>query len=108
MILNRLAKQSTRIKRSTIGCNDDPDFSLRDDRSFPDRDTEKIRMNRPQTRRQCSQLNAFDAALLDEGDRILKIVVGVLRAVKREDSSGQHWLAVNRLDNAQLVGADFD
>ena len=58
--------------------------------------------------RQRAQLNAFDAALLDESDRVLKIVVRVLRAVEREDSARQHWLAVDCFDDTQFIGADLD
>ena len=43
-------------------------------------------MDGPQTRRQSAQLNAFDAALFDEGNRILKIVVRILGAIERKDS----------------------
>ena len=65
-------------------------------------------MNGPQSRRQSAQLNAFDAALLDESDRVLKIVVSVLGAIGRKDSAGGHRLAVDRFDDAQFVGADLD
>src|SRR5207248_11742476 len=73
-----------------------------------DRNAEEVRMNRPQSRRQGAQLNSFDATLLDEGDRVLKIVVSILRAVRRKNSSRKIWLAVDSFDDAHLVGANFD
>ena len=65
-------------------------------------------MNRPQPRRQRPQLDALDAAALDEGDGVLDVVVRVLGEVGREVSSGRHRLAVHRLDYPKLVGADPD
>src|SRR5205085_1839308 len=51
---------------------------------------------------------SFDAALLDEGDGVLKIVVSILRAVRRKDSPRKIWFAVDCFDYTHLVGADFD
>src|SRR6266576_1698259 len=65
-------------------------------------------MNGPQTGRQRSQLNTFDATLFDEGDWVLKVVVRILCAVECEDSAGQHGLAVNRFDYPEFVRADLD
>src|SRR5229473_2241660 len=65
-------------------------------------------MNGPQPGRQSSQLNTFDAALFDEGDWVLKVVVRVLGAVEREDSARQHGLAVNRFDYTEFVRTDLD
>ncbi len=65
-------------------------------------------MNRPFSRRQSSQLNAFHAALFDKRNRVLKIVVRVLRSVGRENRAGLHRFAVNRFDHAEFVRADFD
>jgi len=45
---------------------------------------------------------------LMNANRVLKIVVRVLRAIEREDSSGQHRLAVNRFNNTELIRADLD
>src|SRR5262249_52091039 len=64
--------------------------------------------DRPKSGRQRAQLNAFDSALLNEGDRILEVVMTILRPVGGEDSARGQRLAVNRFDNAKLVGADFD
>src|SRR5690349_8714978 len=65
-------------------------------------------MDGPQTRRQCPQLNAFYAAAFDERDRILEVVVSILSAVRREDATWRHRLAVNGFDNAHFIGADLD
>src|SRR6185369_18078586 len=65
-------------------------------------------MDGPETRRQRAKLNTFYAALLNERDRILEIVVRVLCAVGREDSTWRHWFAVNRFDYAHLVSANLD
>ena len=108
MILDRFGEQAARIKRRTVGRRDDTNLALRNDRCLPNRNTKEIRMDGPQARRQGPQLDAFDAALFDEGNRVLKIVVGVLRAVGREDSARRHWFAVDCFDNAEFVGADLD
>src|SRR2546422_7294737 len=39
---------------------------------------------------------SLDAALLDESDWVLKIVMGILSPVRRKDSARQIWFAVNR------------
>src|SRR5258708_16486315 len=65
-------------------------------------------MNWPQARWQRAQLYAFDAALLDESDRVLKIVVGILRAVEREDSARQHRLTIDCFNDPKFIRADFD
>src|SRR3954470_6640894 len=65
-------------------------------------------MDGPETRRQRAKLNTFYAALLNERDRILEIVVRVLGAVGSEDSTWRHWFAVNRLNDAHLVSANLD
>src|SRR5689334_4393714 len=62
----------------------------------------------PKSRRQCAQLNSFYAAAFDKRDRILEVVVSILRAIGRENSARRHWLAVDSFDDAQLVGADFN
>jgi hypothetical protein len=62
----------------------------------------------PETRRQCSQLNTFHAATFDERDRVLEVVMSVLRAVGCEDATRRHRLAVNSFDDSHLVGADLD
>ena len=61
----------------------------------------------PRTPQAEKKLDAFDAALFDEGNRILKIVVSVLRAVRSKNSSRQHRLAVNGFHNSHLVGANL-
>src|SRR2546425_1219100 len=65
-------------------------------------------MDGPKTRRQSAELNAFDAALFDEGDWILKVVVRVLCTIGREDSTWRHWLAIDCFDYSQFVSADLD
>src|SRR5258706_8093093 len=105
---NGFSQQPARIKRGAISGDDHADFTLGNDRSLGDRNAEQVRMNRPQAWRQRSQLNAFDAALFDERNRILKIVMRVLRAIQRENSSRQHRLAVNRLNDTELIGANLD
>src|SRR6185369_16494298 len=65
-------------------------------------------MNRPQTWRQCPQLDTFHAATLDERNRILKKIVRVLRAVRRKDLSRRIGLAVDCFNNAHLISANFD
>src|SRR5204862_8026406 len=65
-------------------------------------------MNRPQAGRQRAKLYAFDAAAFDEGNRVLKIIVRVLRAVWSKVSACGQRLAVNRFDDAEFVRADLD
>ena len=65
-------------------------------------------MDRPFSGRQRAKLDALDAALFDERDRVLKIVMRVLRAVGCKDAAHRHRLAVDGLDNAELVRADLD
>src|SRR5215213_764901 len=62
----------------------------------------------PESGRKCTQLNAFHAAAFDERDRVLKVVMSILRAVGREDAPGRHRFAVDCFDNAHFVGADLD
>ena len=62
-------------------------------------------MNRPQSRRQRAKLYAFDAAAFDEGNRVLKIVVRVLRAVRRKVPASGQRLAINSFYNTKLVRA---
>src|ERR1044071_5126885 len=62
----------------------------------------------PQSGRKRAQLNAFHAAAFNERDRILEVVVSILRAVWREDAARRHGLAVDGFDDTHFVGADFD
>src|SRR5262245_35367518 len=62
----------------------------------------------PQTRRQCTQLNTFHTAAFDERDRILKVVVRILSAVRREDPARRHRLTIDGFDDAQFVGANLN
>src|SRR5262249_32948974 len=78
------------------------------DRRLRQRNSKQVRMDRPQTWRQGSKLYALHAALLDKRNRVLKVVVRVLGAVGREDSSGRHRLPVDRLDNGPLIRANLD
>src|SRR5260370_42490864 len=108
MALNGLTEEPARIERCAVGCNNNANFPLGDHCSASYRNTEKIRMNWPQPGWQRSQLNTFYAALLNKGNWILKIVVGVLSAIGREDASRKHWLAVDRLNDADFIGAYFN
>ena len=108
MALDGFAEQTARIERRTVGVRDEADFALRNHGRFGYRHAEQVRMNRPQSRRQRAQLNAFDAALLDEGNRVLEIVMRVLRAVGREDAARRIRFAVDGFDDAHLVGTNFD
>jgi hypothetical protein len=65
-------------------------------------------MDGPQSRRQGAQLNSFDAALLDESDWVLKIVVSILGPVRRKDTTRKIWLSVDGFDDTHLVGPYFD
>src|SRR5690242_16513888 len=65
-------------------------------------------MDGPETRRQCAELNTFHAALFDERDRILKVVVSILSAIRREDATRRHWLAVYCFNHTELVSTDLD
>jgi hypothetical protein len=65
-------------------------------------------MDGPQSRRQSAQLNSFDAALLDESDGVLKIVVSILGPVRRKDSAGKIWLSIDGLDDTHFVSPNFD
>src|SRR2546422_2124110 len=51
---------------------------------------------------------SLDAALLDESDWVLKIVMGILSPVRRKDSARQIWFAVDCFDDTHLVSAYFD
>src|SRR5436853_6017977 len=108
MAFNGLCQQATCIERCAIRRRYHANLTLRDERHLRDRDAEEIRMNRPQAGRQRAKLDAFDAAAFDEGNRVLKIVVRVLRAVGREVSAGGQRLAVNRFDDTEFVRADLD
>src|SRR5436853_4944431 len=107
MAFDGLCQQATRIERCAIRRRYHANLTLRDERHLRDRDAEEIRMNRPQARRQRAKLYAFDAAAFDEGNRVLKIVVRVLRAIRSEVSACGQRLAVNRFDDAKLVRADL-
>src|ERR1041385_4691166 len=65
-------------------------------------------MDGPETRRQCAELNTFYTALFDERDRILEVVVSILRAIRCEDPAGRHRFTVNRFDHAHLISANLD
>src|SRR6185436_3785457 len=106
--VNCPGKQTARIKWCAVSGNNYANLTLRNDRCLRHRNAKQIGVNRPQARWQRPQLNALYAALFDERDRILKVVVGVLRAVKCEDSSWQHRLAIDGFNHAQFIGANFD
>src|SRR5581483_3132210 len=62
----------------------------------------------PQSRRQRAQLNAFHAALFYERNRILKVVVRVLRAVGREDAARRHRFTVDCFDDTEFVWSNLN
>src|SRR5215207_2828112 len=62
----------------------------------------------PKSGRNCAQLNAFYSASLDKCDRVLEVVMSVLRAVGSEDASRRHRFAVNRFNDSHFVGADLN
>src|SRR4030095_16243352 len=62
----------------------------------------------PKSRRKRAQLNAFHSTLFQKRNRILEVIVCILRAVRREDVTWRHWFTVNGFDDSQLVGADLD
>src|SRR5215213_6317994 len=103
-----LAVQAAGVERVAVRRGEDADLARRNHRRLRDGDAEQVRVYRPEPRRERPQLYALDAAALDEGDGVLEVVVGVLRAVEREVASGLHRLAVNRLDDAQLVRPHLD
>src|SRR5688572_33482782 len=65
-------------------------------------------MDGPEAWRQRSQLDALNAAAFDERDRILEVVMRVLRAVGSKDAARRHRLAVHGFDDSEFVGADLD
>src|SRR5437868_12604227 len=65
-------------------------------------------MDRPQSRRQRAQLNTFHAAAFDKRDRILEVVVRILRTIGCEDATWRHWFTIDRFDDAHFVSADLD
>src|SRR5215213_4432651 len=62
----------------------------------------------PQTRWNRAELNTFHTALFDKRDRILEVVMSVLCAIRREDATRRHRLAVDRFDHAHFIRADLD
>ena len=48
------------------------------------------------------------AALLNKGNRVLKVVMGIPGAVGSKDAAHRHRLAVYSFDDAKLVGADLN
>src|ERR1043165_5102644 len=62
----------------------------------------------PQSRRQRAQLDAFYASLFDERDRILKVVVRVLRAIGCEDAARRDRFTVDCFDDAEFVWPNLD
>src|SRR5262245_922019 len=101
-------EQTPEVERGAVRRRHDADLALRDHDGLRDRNAEQVRVNGPQSRWQRPHLDALYAALFDERDRVLKVVVRVLRAVGGENSARRQRLAVNRLDHANLVGAYLD
>src|SRR6185369_5947426 len=66
MILDRFSQQTARVKRGSVGRGDNPNLALWNHRRLRHGNSEKVRMDRPQSRRQSAQLNSFNPALLDE------------------------------------------
>src|SRR6266571_1185606 len=90
MALDRFAQQTAGIQRRAIGRGHNAYLALRNHRRLGNRNAKQVWMYRPEPRRQRAQLDAFDSALLNEGNRVLKIVVGVLGAIGSENSARQH------------------
>src|SRR5215213_5983403 len=108
MIGDRFAEQATGIEWRTVsGCNH-ADFALRNHSRLRYGNTEEVWMYGPQSGRQCPQLDSFYTAAFDKRDRILEVVMSVLRAVRREDAAGRHRLAVDSFDDAQFICANFN
>ena len=42
-------------------------------------------------------------SLFDKGDRVLKVVMSILRPVGGKNAAHWHWFAVDRLDDTELV-----
>src|SRR5438034_10137535 len=103
MAVDGLAQESSRIQRVAVSRSYHANLSLRDNGDFGDRYAKQVRMDWPQTRRQCAQLNTFHAALLQKRNWILKIVMPVLRAIRSEDSSRRHGIAVDCFDQPEFI-----
>ncbi len=108
MVGDRFAKQTAGIEWSAVSGCDDANFALRDQRRFRNRNTEQVRMDGPKSRRKRAKLNAFDAAAFDKRDRVLEVVMSILRAVGREDAARRHRFAVDGFDDSHFVGANFN
>src|SRR5205085_1257362 len=92
--VNCFGKQSAGVKWRAVRCISHTDFALRNDCDFGKRDAKQIRMDRPKSRRQGAKLYSFDASLFDKSNRVLKIIVGVLCAIRRKNAPRRHWLTV--------------
>src|SRR5262249_50515807 len=66
-------EQTSGVERGAVRRRYDADLALWNHDGLRDRNTEQIRMNGPQARRQRPHLDAFYAASFDERDRVLEI-----------------------------------
>src|SRR5215213_3511527 len=105
---DRFSEQAAGIEWIAVSGGHDADFTLRDHGRFRHGNAEQVRMDGPQSGRQGAELNALDAAAFDERYRVLEVVVRILRAVGSKDAARRHRLAVDRLDDSHLIGADLD
>ncbi len=108
MACDRFAEQPAGVERIAVCGGNDADFTLRNHRRLRHGNAEQVWMDGPQARRQRAQLDAFHTALFDERDRVLEVVVCVLRAIGSEDAPRRHRFTVNGFDDAHLVGTDLD
>src|SRR5690349_4910499 len=108
MVRDSFAKQATRIEWITVSGRHNAYLALRYHCRFGYRNAEQVRMDGPQTRRNCTELNTLDAAAFDERDRILKVIVCILGTIRSEDTTWRHRFAVDCFYDAHLVGANFN
>src|SRR5262249_55731418 len=76
--VNRPGNEAASIKLHAVGAGDNAYLALWDNCGSRYRDPEEIRVDRPETRRQRAKLDALDATLLDEGNRILEVLIRLL------------------------------
>src|SRR5206468_1939950 len=85
MAIDSLGEQPAGIEWRAVGGIHDANMPMGNHRRFCNGNAKQIGMDRPQAWRQRSHLYSLDASLLDESDRILEVVMGILRAIRRED-----------------------
>src|SRR5262245_21619482 len=62
-------------------------------------------MNGPEPRWQSAKLNSLDPTALDECDRVLKVVVRVLRPISSKDAARRHRFTVDGFNYPHLIRA---